>query len=143
MNQSLFPGNLQNLLIRLLHLPRSLGVDAIAPALFHAEAAVSRELIGPHQCKKIGFLTRFEQLARFGDMFVVATQPHQQIASADQRRAQGRRGHATGFRRFDQHPGVARVHWQPEHLPPDRGEVIPGICDLRFAIDGCVGFSGA
>ena len=72
----------------LLHLPRDLGVDAVAAALVHVEIVVPGKLIGPHQRVKIRFGAGLKQFARFGDMFVVAAQAHQQIASADQRGAQ-------------------------------------------------------
>ena len=121
LDQSLFVRDFQNLLIRLLHLTGGLSVNTVAAALFDAEAAVPRELIRPHECKKIGLLTRFKQFARLGDVFVVAAQPHQQIAAAHQRGAQGRRRHAAAFRRFDEHARVTRVQRQTKHLPADGG----------------------
>ena len=95
---------LHDLVKGLVHLPGSLRVNAIAPALLDAEVVVPRELIRPHQGEEIRFLARLEQLTRLGDVSVVTAKSHQQIASAHQRGAQSRRRYAAVSRRFDQHP---------------------------------------
>ena len=138
--QTGLPRQLHDLVKRLFHLPRGLRMNAVAPALLDAEMAVLRELIRPDQGEEIRFLACLEQLARFGDVFVVTPDSHQQIAPAHQRRAQRRRRHATLPGRFDQHPRISRVHRQPKHLPPDGSQV--GIFDFRFSIYKVTAFLG-
>ena len=110
--QPLLPGDLQDLLECLLHLPRRLRVDAIAAARLHAEIALLGELVGAHQRVEVRLLAGLEQFARFLDMLVVAAKAHQQIAPAHQRGAQRRRRHAAISARLHQHARIARVHRQ-------------------------------
>src|SRR3569623_2651080 len=49
-------------------------------------------------------------------MFVFAAKPNEQVPSADKRGAQGGFVDAAETSRFDEHSGIARVHWQAQHL---------------------------
>ena len=96
-------GNVHDLLESLVYLPCNLPVDAVTPADFDVKPIVPGELPRTHQQEEIRIRAAFEQLARFGDVLVVAPEPHQQIAPADQRGAQRRGRNAVVFRRFHQH----------------------------------------
>ena len=87
---------------------------------------------------------RLEQLACFGDMFVLPAQTLEQIAPADKGRAQSCRRNAIVPGGFDEHPRIARVHRQPQHLPADGREICvwsPGFSrfGVRFRTDCRIG----
>ncbi len=60
-------------------------------------------------------------------MLVVTAQAGEQVAPADQGGAEGGGADAAQARGFHQHPRIARVHGQTQHLPADGREV--GIAD--------------
>ena len=107
--------------VSLFDLAGRLGMDAVAAASLDTEVVSFSELVGPHQRVKIGVLAGLEKFSGFCDMFVLPAQAHQQVAPANERGAERRRRDRIVFRSFDQHAGVAGVHWQPKHLAADRG----------------------
>ena len=109
-------GDIDNLLVSLLHLPCAQRVNSITPALISVEAAVLRELIGAHEREKIRVLAGLEQFARLGDVLVLAAQALEQVAPAHQRGAQRGGAHAIALRSFDEDARVARMHRQAKHL---------------------------
>src|SRR5262245_10249071 len=88
----------ENLPEGVLDLPRGLRMDAISATLLDAELASPGELLGPHQRVEIAERAAFKNLTRLGQVPIVAADPHQQIATADQCSALGRARHATAPR---------------------------------------------
>lgn len=142
-NEPLLPGYVQELLKGLLYLAGGLSMDAIPAAGLDTKVVVLGELVGPHQGVEVGLGAGFKQFAGFGDVFVVAAEAHEEVASADKSGAQCCGRHALMLGGFHEHARIARVHGQAEHLPADGSEFFGSFVDgaqemqQRFgALDG-------
>ena len=121
--EALLVGGLQDLLAGLLYLAGDLGVDAVAAAALKAEAVRFGEVIGSHQRDEIRVRAVLEHLAGGFGLRIIAIQPSEQIATTDQRGAQGGIGNAATLAGLDHHARVARVHRQAQHLATDGREL--------------------
>ena len=92
-----------DLLERLLLLSCDLRVDAVAAAAIKAEAVRFGEVVGSHQRDEIRVRALLEHLAGSFGLRIIAIQSREQIATTDQRRAQGGFGHAAALAGLDQH----------------------------------------